>query len=467
MTTSNSQSQPPAEPSVAQREERAVEARREPSDPDEKRPGGFVGLIALVGLLVLLGVSGGVPLLIVVLGIIVMIFLHELGHYLTAKSAGMKVTEFFLGFGPRLWSFRRGETEYGIKAIPAGAYVKIVGMNNLEEVDPADEDRTYRQKPYWRRLSVAFAGSGMHFLLALGLLWGLFTFVGFYELDEEPDWQVASLTENSSAEDFGILPGDVITDIDGIRVESWNDVGTIIPDLGGETVTMTVLRDGEVLRLDGTIGRQGERTDPDRPPPQAVDPDAGFLGVGRELLPAPTVDPVTGLGKSFETFGDLTVESTKALGRFFSPDGLGSFFRNVFGVDDENVAVSGDDQPAVPGGSESGGTSVDSGDDRVLSILGAARLGGDLADEGIEALLAFFVLLNVFIGLFNLIPVLPLDGGHVAIATYERIRSRSGERYHADVAKMLPIAYAVVFVLISVGLGAIYLDIVDPVSLSG
>src|SRR4029079_19291502 len=98
------------------------------------------------------------------------IVLHELGHFLTAKKAGMKCTEFFIGFGPRIWSFRRGETEYGVKAIPAGAYVKIIGMNHLEEVDPSDEERTYRRKPFWRRLSVAVGGSTMHFLIAFVLI---------------------------------------------------------------------------------------------------------------------------------------------------------------------------------------------------------------------------------------------------------------------------------------------------------
>ena len=116
--------------------------------------------------------------LVVIAAVAVMIFMHELGHFLTAKWAGMKVTEFFLGFGPKIWSFQRGETEYGIKAIPAVAYVRIVGMHNLEEVDPADETRTYRQKPYWRRLSVAVAGSTMHFLMALVCIFLVLVFHG-------------------------------------------------------------------------------------------------------------------------------------------------------------------------------------------------------------------------------------------------------------------------------------------------
>ena len=116
--------------------------------------------------------------LFIVAALTVMIFLHELGHFLTAKWTGMKVTEFFLGFGPKLWSFRRGETEYGIKLIPVLAYVRIIGMNNLDEVDPEDEPRTYRQQTFPRRMLVITAGSMMHFLQAFVLFLVVFTIVG-------------------------------------------------------------------------------------------------------------------------------------------------------------------------------------------------------------------------------------------------------------------------------------------------
>jgi hypothetical protein len=132
--------------------------------------GQVLRLAVLAGLVVLLGVTRGLPIVIVILAILLMIFLHELGHYLAARWSGMKATEFFIGFGPKIWSFQRGETEFGLKAIPAGAYVRILGMNNLEEVDPADEPRTYRQQPFRARFNVAVAGSAMHFAVALLLL---------------------------------------------------------------------------------------------------------------------------------------------------------------------------------------------------------------------------------------------------------------------------------------------------------
>ena len=141
--------------------------------PDQDRgelATGVWRLALVVAFIVGLGLWAGVSLVVVILALVVMIFFHELGHYVTAKWAGMKVTEFFIGFGPRIWSFRRGETEYGLKAIPAGAYVRIIGMSNLEDVAPEDEARTYRQKSYPRRMSVAVAGSAMHFLMAAAFI---------------------------------------------------------------------------------------------------------------------------------------------------------------------------------------------------------------------------------------------------------------------------------------------------------
>ena len=169
---------------------------------------GKIGLAALIGGTIALGIFGGWPILIIVLSLVFMIFMHELGHYLTAKSAGMKVTEFFIGFGPRIWSFRRGETEYGVKAIPAGAYVRIIGMNNLDEVPPADEARTYRQKSYPRRMSVAVAGSAMHFLMAfiLGItalmLYGTAT-------DDATNWEIGPV--RSAEESLTSFPPDELT----------------------------------------------------------------------------------------------------------------------------------------------------------------------------------------------------------------------------------------------------------------
>ncbi|HUC14226.1 MAG TPA: site-2 protease family protein, partial [Acidimicrobiales bacterium] len=131
-------------------------------------------IVVVVGGLVVAALYGALWTVLVVLALIVMIILHELGHFIMAKRAGMKVSEFFVGFGPRIWAIQRGETTYGVKALPLGGYCRIIGMTSAEKVDPADEPRAYRNQPTWRRLSVALAGSFVHFVLALLMLVVLF-----------------------------------------------------------------------------------------------------------------------------------------------------------------------------------------------------------------------------------------------------------------------------------------------------
>jgi membrane-associated protease RseP (regulator of RpoE activity) len=158
------------------------------------------------------------------------------------------------------------------------------------------------------------------------------------------------------------------------------------------------------------------------------------------------------VGNTFQEFGEVSIESVTQLGAFFTPSSLGDFFSRV--VQPETTTGEGDQVVTGEGTDDEG---------RILSIYGAARLGTSLTDRGVADLFQFLIILNIFIGIFNLVPLLPLDGGHVAVAVYERIRSIGGQRYYADVSKLLPMVYAVVFVLISVGLAALYLDITDPI----
>ncbi len=491
------------------------------------RAGRIARLGVLVGLVVLLGVTRGLPILIVILAILVMIFLHELGHYVAAKRAGMKVTEFFIGFGPRIFSFRRGETEFGMKAIPAGAYVKIIGMSNLEEVDPADEARTYRQAPFRSRASVAVAGSAMHFALALVLLVIQFSLIGRPDGDR---WVVKDVTSGSAAQAAGVRSGDRIVSFDGTPIDSFDDFRGAISGAEPGAATVVVERDGrtETLRVDlsqrlkvvGTIGedvdlidsgtgvlvggvadagqaegaglREGLRvtevngrkvadldaaraalddsvggvvlvtTDgADGPTRHRVDlgravaagPPAAFFGVGR--TPVLVTDSLpAAAGRSVSEFGRVVGLATVGMGRFLWPPNLVEFVTST--------VSGGQDAASSPTAAEDTAPT-----DRPISIVGIVLAGSELTSQNLSNLIGFLAGLNIVIGVFNLIPLLPFDGGHLVIAAYEKaqeMRRRSRQRYLADVSRMLPVAYGVVMVLVVVSLLALYLDVTRGVS---
>jgi membrane-associated protease RseP (regulator of RpoE activity) len=341
----------------------------------------------------------------------------------------MKVTEFFFGFGPRLWSFRRGETEYGIKALPAGGYVKILGMSNLEkDVDPADEPRTYRQQSFPRRLAVAVAGICTHFIIAFLLLVVMWSAIGL----PAPTLTIGSISRLKSgaspAQDAGFRPGDRVVSVDGHTVKKWDDLPPYIRARTGKPITFVVERNGQPVTLVAT--------------PAAVNPDGeqtGFIGIGARLA-NDRVNPIVGAGRGVEDIGRLTVASIKALGSFFSPSSLADY------------------------GNQLTGSSSSSGNNsRPVSVVGVVRIADQAAQQGLFDFLSILVLLNIFVAVFNMVPLLPLDGGHIAIAVYERIRSRKGKRYQADVQKLLPVTAAVVVLLIALGVTSLWLDIVHPV----
>ncbi|HKA82245.1 MAG TPA: site-2 protease family protein [Acidimicrobiales bacterium] len=425
-----------------------------PEPPPAYETGGL-RLVLLIAAVAAAGLALGWPALVVILGIVVMIFLHELGHYLTAKWAGMKVTEFFIGFGPRIWSFRRGETEYGLKVVPAGAYVRIIGMNNLDEVDPADEPRTYREKSFPKRLLVVSAGSLMHFAQAFVLLVVLLGVVGFpgrsiaNPPDRAPAWEIDSVVADSAAQEAGLRENDLIVGVDGQPVSRYDDLSVALSRAGvGEDVQLTIERDGVERTIDARLRP--------RPADQGGETGSPFLGVGTSKHFS---DQPIGLGTAIvRAPGEMarfTGQSFGALAGFFSPRGISDFANNVGEANNPDNSGSG-----------SGGGSGSSADDndRLISIIGVIQLGSQDVENRAAFLLALFFSLNMFIGIFNMLPLLPLDGGHAAIAVYERVRSRAGRAYHADFAKLLPLTYAVVMGLVLLGVTAMYLDIVNPIS---
>ncbi len=199
-------------------------------------------------------------MLVFVIGLIISIFLHEFGHYWTARKTGMKVTQFYMGFGPRLWSRKRGELEYGIRAIPLGAFVRIIGMSNLDDCDPADESRSYRSKSYPRRLLVITAGSLMHMVIALTLFIGVYAVAG--RMGETGSVRIVyAPVSGSPAAEIGLREGDVILAIDGQILESREDlVAAITSNAPGEMIAIDIERDpgvDEILSEDSTLCKEG------------------------------------------------------------------------------------------------------------------------------------------------------------------------------------------------------------------
>jgi membrane-associated protease RseP (regulator of RpoE activity) len=364
----------------------------------------------------------------VVLTLPVIIMLHEAAHFVTAKRTGMKVTEFFVGFGPRIWSFRRGETEYGVKAVILGGYCKIIGMTNLEEVPPEDEPRTYRAKGYLARVAVAAAGPAVHFVIALVLMFSIFYVAG--DIGHERALTKLDSTTLGAAE-AGIRAGDTVVSIDGKAITNWDQVsGVIQRHHAGDHVEIVVVRNGERLTKDVTLSQRGD----------------GQKGVVAGIS-ASIVTPQPSLLNSIAKApgGVVTVghEAVDALGQIFSPSGMAKYFRVLAGTDKTQQA----------------------NEQRFLSPVGFAQVASHAVRDGWLSVVELLLVINVFIGLVNLLPLLPFDGGHIAIATFEQISSVVMRRkVRVDAAKLMPIAGAVLVLLLFIFVSSLFLDITHPIA---
>ena len=395
----------------------------QPQRINDKRTSAISGA-ALLALFVWLGVTSPWTFVFVV-GLLISVFLHEMGHFVTARRSGMKVTQFFMGFGPRLWSTQRGEVEYGIRALPLGAFVRIVGMNNLDECDPTDEPRAYRAQSYPKRLLVITAGSLMHGVIALVLFFGVYATSGRYT--ETGDVLVTSPpAANSPAEQSGVVLGDVIREIDGIVVSSRDQfIDQIVSKKPGQTVTVIVDRSGERVSLNATLGNN------------PVDTSIAYFGVASWSLDYVRVNPVKAIGYASQ---DLVVTAGRSVAGVFVV------------LNPVNIVNSVIDDKADPA-------------TRPGTVVGASQLGGEIGrQDGLKGVLLLLASVNIFVGVFNLFPLLPFDGGHAAIATYERFRSRRGKTYRADVGKMVPVATMVVGLLALLLIVGLYLDLTQPIS---
>ena len=427
--------------------EKEAPAAQPPLEPDQAPENNPTRVLQLVVALVLITVAfvalgwGYLLLFIAILFAIVM--LHEFGHFITAKRAGMKVTEYFVGFGPRLWSVRRGETEYGVKAIPAGGYVRIVGFTSTEDVPEEDEARAYRQQPFHQRIIVASAGSVMHLLIAFVLALVLVLTFG----QTTNDYKVGALEHwpgrTTPAALAGLRVGDTIVSIDGKSFTSPNSMTDVVRRSTGTPLTLGVERDGKLIHLTATpengkgIKVDGQRLD-----------NRGYLGVDISTA-TKSVATLAVPGAAISTMWNVTHQEVTGLGQTFSFSGLDSIFHQVTNAKDAQSAVNN------PGSAP-----------RPVSIVGIANLGAQSEQAGLASVLILLIAINIVFALLNMLPMIPLDGGHVAVATYEWIRTRRGQPYYrADITKLFPVAALFIAFLLVFVFAGIYLDITHPLQI--
>ncbi|HZW43928.1 MAG TPA: site-2 protease family protein [Dermatophilaceae bacterium] len=440
--------------------------------------------------------------LFVALGISVSIALHEVGHLLPAKRFGVKITQYMVGFGPTVWSRQRGETEYGLKAIPLGGYIRMIGMfppkpgadpsmlrgsstgrfsqlmdqardESMEQVKPGDENRVFYKLSTPKKLVVMLGGPTMNLVIAVVLLGGIFTLYGIGEITARvsavsqcvqtvPATGSAPATCSPSdpqapANVAGIRPGDRVTSLAGQPVRNWDDVRALIRPNGGRQISVVVERDGKTLHLTATpILNNVPRVDAAGnlvvgPDGKALTDRVGFMGFSpsAEIVKQP-VTAVPAL------VGDQISRTAGVVLRI--PQKMAGIAKAAFG----------------------GGVR----DPSLMSVVGVGRVAGEVADGQLPGLAdsgasKFVILisligsLNIALFVFNLIPLLPLDGGHAAGALWEglkrqvaRLRGRPNPGY-VDVAKALPVAYVVSVALIGMSVLLMYADVVNPIKFGG
>lgn len=379
-------------------------------------------VVVVVGLLAWLGIKNPWSLLFVV-GLIVSVFFHELGHFVSARRSGMKVTQFYMGFGPRVWSTKRGEVEYGVRALPIGAFVRIVGMNNLDECDPADEPRAYRQQSFPKRIFVITAGSVMHMIIAAILFIGVYATAGRFGNTKEL-LVFSAPASGSPAEEIGLQDGDQILAINETEITSRSElIEAIVSYKPGDVVDVKIQRDGLVF------SRQAKLIS------NPANPQIAFLGVSTDSYKYVRQNIFSAVGYGLADVVTTARASVTGVFVVINPANIVS-----------NVVADRPDPLTRP-----------------TTVVGASQVGGEIGrSEGLKGILILLASVNVFVGVFNMLPLLPFDGGHAAIAIYERFRSRGDRVYRADVGKMVPVATTVVALLAMLLFAGLYLDVTSP-----
>jgi membrane-associated protease RseP (regulator of RpoE activity) len=369
-----------------------------------------------------------------VLALMLAIFLHEGGHFTTAKLFGMKVERFFLGFGPTIWSFRRGETEYGIKALPLGGFCKIAGMSPYENdgnflkdgATPTPPERQFRNKPAWQRSIVLAAGSITHFLVAILLTWMVLVAIGIGtgQATTTID-RTVPLTAGaaSPAQTGGLEGGDQIVAVAGRPVNSFDELRAALSDKGGKRITIEYVRDGERRSTTVVAASQDGR---------------GFLGF-QPTEETRRIGVLAAIPESVELFWRTTVDTVKGLGSFVT-----------------GLAARMSGPQAAPSGGGGGGGEVSGGP---VGIVGITRLAGQaVANNQWAIFIAILIQLNIVVGVFNLLPLPPMDGGYLAFVLWQVVTRRE-----VDLRKVVPVAALIVGLLVMLTVGLVWLDITNPV----
>ncbi|UOX85283.1 site-2 protease family protein [Amycolatopsis sp. FBCC-B4732] len=391
------------------------------------------------------------------LGICISVALHEAGHMVTAKAFGMKVRRYFVGFGPTVFSWRRGETEYGLKWIPLGGFCDIAGMTALDEVTPDEAPRAMWRFKTWKRTVVMSAGSITHFILGFVVLYLMAVTMGLPNLTPPPavlsatscaqsittEEQAKAQAQNPTcaagaltpARTAGLLAGDKILSVGGKPIASWDEMLTAVQATSGPTA-FEVQRGEQRLSLTVDVPKVQRWT------AEGVK-EVGMIGASPQKSSATTqYGPVAAVGATFSFTGTMFAETAQRLVEF--PERIPAVVTAIFG---------GERDPNTP-----------------VSVVGASRIGGEAVERGIWVLFFFLLAsLNFFIGVFNLLPLLPLDGGHIAVVWYERvrdwIRARRGKTAGGpvDYTRLSGITMVLVLIGGAVTLLTVTADIVNPI----
>ena len=372
-----------------------------------------------------------------VAALLISVMIHEFGHYLTARKFGMRVSEFFLGFGTRLWSRQRGETEFGIKAIPAGGYCRIEGMTPDDQMPEGEEGRAFYRASAGKKLIVLGAGSFLHFVLGYLLLFMLLAGVGVNQVLPVID----SVAPNSAAAAAGFQKGDEIIAINGDRNTKWQSQLDKIRNSKGKELTFTIKRGGTEIEIAAA--------------PRMTDIDDGtsryVLGIINEFG-SKRLSPTASISDAAELTWTFTSTSAKALVQL--PTKIPALWGQTFGGQERD---------------ENG----------LVGVVGVARVSGQAASSGklttserIGTFILIVASLNIFVGLFNLLPILPLDGGHMAVAIADafrafiaRLRGRPAPAA-IDIKVLTPITAVVFVVLAALTVLLLIADIFNPISLN-